>query len=160
MLASMEATSRPRRRPTWSGWATSRIAASIPAERRQTALRAIKAIHTLIFASVGAAIVVFVWEGINGRAGRRSVGALGIALAETAVYVSNNQVCPLTPVAEELGAESGSVADIFLPDWASRRIPVVSGSAVILGTALFARARRRPPSTGRSVLRRRSTRRR
>ena len=139
---------------------TSPLAEAVPPERRSLALGAIKAIHTVIFASVGAAIVAFVWEGLRGRAGGRSVGALGIALAETAVYVSNNQVCPLTPVAEELGAESGSVADIFLPDWASRRIPVVSGSAVILGIVLFARARLRRRSTGPSARRPPSTRRR
>jgi hypothetical protein len=144
MLAPMDPIGLPRRRPAWSWHLTSGLASAIPPERRSLALRAIKAIHTVIFASVGAAIVVFVGEGLRGRAGGRSVAALGIALAETAVYVSNNQVCPLTPVAEELGAESGSVADIFLPDWASRRIPLVSGSAVILGIALFARARRRP----------------
>jgi hypothetical protein len=138
----MDSDAPPRRRPAWSGPLTSGLAAAIPPERRSLALRAIKAIHTLIFASVGAAIAIFVWEGLNGRAGSRAVGALSVALAETAVYVSNNQVCPLTPVAEELGAERGSVADIFLPDWASRRIPLVSGSAVILGVALFARARR------------------
>jgi hypothetical protein len=109
----------------------------------------------VIFASVGAAIAIFVWEGLRGRAGARSVGALGIALAETAIYVSNNQVCPLTPVAEELGAERGNVADIFLPDWASRRIPLVSGSAVILGIALLVRARRR--ETAPLAHRRRST---
>ncbi len=105
------------------------------------ALRAIKGVHTAIFASVGAAIAVLVWEGLRGRAGRRSIGALAVTLGETAIYLSNNQVCPLTPVAEELGAANGSVADIFLPDWASRRIPLASGSALVLGLVLFARAK-------------------
>ena len=49
------------------------------------------------------------------------------------MYVSNNQVCPLTPLAEELGAERGSVADIFLPGWLARRIPVLGGSALLVG---------------------------
>lgn len=152
----MDAYRHPRQ-PAWSGRWTSGLARAVPAHRRDEALIAIKALHTTIFASVGAAIVVFVWEGLRGRAGGRATAALGIALAETAVYLSNNQVCPLTPVAEELGAESGSVADIFLPDWASRRIPLVSGSAVILGLGLFARARRRPRWRGPSARRRPST---
>lgn len=50
--------------------------------------------------------------------------------------MSNNQVCPLSPLAEELGAESGSVTDIFLPDWISRRIPVIGGSVLIVGLIL------------------------
>jgi hypothetical protein len=59
-----------------------------------------------------------------------------VALAESAVYVSNNQVCPLSPLAEELGAENGSVTDILLPIWISRRIPLVSGTVLVLGIAL------------------------
>jgi hypothetical protein len=61
-------------------------------------------------------------------------------LAETAIFASNNQVCPLAPLAEELGAERGSVADIFLPEWASKRIPIVSGSILVLGLVLHALA--------------------
>jgi hypothetical protein len=109
-------------------------------QRRPAALVAIKGIHTAIFASVGAALVAFVAEGLHGRAGRRAVLALSVVLGETAVYVSNNQVCPLTPVAEELGAASGSVADLFLPDGVSRRIPLISGSTLVVGILLFARA--------------------
>ncbi|MGH2357012.1 MAG: hypothetical protein ACRDGJ_03240, partial [Candidatus Limnocylindria bacterium] len=55
-------------------------------------------------------------------------------------YVSNNQVCPLTPLAEEIGAERGSVVDNFLPDWAARRIPIVAGSAALLALFLNLRA--------------------
>ena len=38
---------------------------------------------------------------------------LGVALTESAVYGSNNQVCPLIQLAEELGAPSGSVTDVI-----------------------------------------------
>lgn len=103
-------------------------------------LAAIKALHTVIFVSIGAAVALFVWDGVRGRPRRRTAAALGVALGEAAVYVSNNQVCPLTPLAEELGAERGAVADMFLPDWASRRIPVVSILALLAGAALNLRA--------------------
>ena len=99
-------------------------------------LTGIKAVHTLIFASVGASILLFLIDGLRGRSGRRAAVTLTVALGESAVYLSNNQVCPLTPLAEELGAERGSVADIFLPDWASRRIPLVGGSALVIGLVL------------------------
>jgi hypothetical protein len=75
-----------------------------------------------------------------------------VALAETAIYASNNQVCPLTPLAEELGAERGSVVDIFLPDWFSRRIPLLGSAAMVLGLVLNLRAwlgRRQPGRPGR-----------
>jgi hypothetical protein len=128
------------RRPVWSGALTDALAARIPDRSRPAALTMIKGLHTAIFASVAACIALFVWDGIRQRAGHRATIALGIALAETAVYASNNQVCPLTPLAEELGAEHGSVADIYLPDWLSRRIPLLGGTALLLGIALRLRA--------------------
>jgi hypothetical protein len=135
-----------RRSPAWSQFLTQPAARAIRPAWRADVLNAIKAIHTLLFASIAAAIALFAWDGIRGRPGRRTAYALGVAMAESAVYVSNNQVCPLTPLAAELGAESGSVVDIFLPDWAARRIPVVSVAVLALGTALNLRAlaRRRP----------------
>ena len=128
------------RAPRWSGALTERLGRVIPMAGRPAALNAIKAIHTVIFASVGAAIALFVWDGVRQRPGRRAALALGLTLGEAAVYVSNNQVCPLTPLAEELGAERGTVADIFLPDWFSRRIPLIGGSALAAGLVLNFRA--------------------
>jgi hypothetical protein len=68
-------------------------------------------------------------------------------LVESAIYASNNQVCPLTPLAEQFGAGRGSVADIYLPDWFCTRIPVKGGSAMLLGLALNVWAGLRQRST-------------
>jgi hypothetical protein len=92
------------------------------------------------FASVGGAIGLFVWDGMRQRPGRRSAIALGIVLTESAVYVSKQPGLPVTPLAEQFGAERGSVADIFLPDWFSRRIPLLGGTALGVGFVLNARA--------------------
>jgi hypothetical protein len=136
----MDASLRAVSAPAWSGKLTTPLAALIPPSWHSSALAGIKAIHTAIFASVGAAILLVVWDGLRQRPRQRSAIAVGIVLVESAVYVSNNQVCPLTPLAEELGAERGSVADIFLPDWASSRIPIMSGSILVLGLVLNATA--------------------
>ena len=133
-------STRGTRRPFWSQALTVPVARWMPIGWRPAALTAIKGLHTLIFASVGGAVLLFAWEGLRQRPGRRAAIALGVALGETAVYVSNNQVCPLTPLAEELGAERGSVSDIFLPDWVGRRIPLFAGGALLLGLALNGRA--------------------
>lgn len=129
-----------RRTPAWSQHLTDPAARLIPRRCYGSTLITIKVIHTVLFASISAAIALFVWDGLRARPQRRTAYALGVALGETAVYVSNNQVCPLTPLAEEFGAESGSVVDIFLPDAVARRIPVVGGSALVLGLVLNARA--------------------
>ena len=128
------------RRPLWSQWITAPLGRVIPPGARPAALATIKAVHTVIFASVAGAILLFAWDGLRERPGRRGAAALAVALGETAVYLSNNQVCPLTPLAEELGAERGSVVDIFLPGWLSRRIPLLGGSALVVGLVLNLRA--------------------
>ncbi len=125
--------------PAWSGALTVPLAARIPEDRRYATIVAVKAFHTAAFVSIAGLIFLFTWDGIRGRSTRRTALAAAIALAETAVYVTNNQVCPLTPLVEELGAASGSVTDIFLPDWLSRRIPVFSGGLLIVGLVLQAR---------------------
>jgi len=134
-----------RREPAWSGPLTTPIAARVPPRCRRPLVALIKAIHTAIFFSIAGLIVLFTWDGVRGRLRRRTVAAAVVALAESAVYASNNQVCPLSPLAEELGAESGSVTDIFLPDWLSRRIPVISGSVLIVGLVLNLRTWRNRP---------------
>jgi hypothetical protein len=124
------------RRPLWSEALSGPLATAIPARWHPATLTVIKVLHTAIFASVGVCILVFVWEGIRQRPGRRAAISLSVTLVESAIFASNNQVCPLTPLAVELGAERGSVADIFLPAWFSRRIPLIGGGALVLGLAL------------------------
>ena len=132
-----------RRRPVWSQFLTEPLARAIPEHRHAVTLWLVKAFHTVIFASIGSTIVLFVWDGLRGRPRRRTAYALGVGLAEGAVYLSNNQVCPLTPLAEEFGAESGAVVDIFLPDAVARCIPVISTTALLIGAALNLRTLRR-----------------
>ena len=135
------------RRPAWSGRLTGTLAAHIPDTRRPAALVAIKAFHSLAFFAIAALIVVVAWDGLRSRPRRRTVAALTVALAESAVYGSNNLVCPLSPLAEELGATSGSVTDIYLPDALSRRVPVVFGTLLLVGCVLNLRAwRARDPA--------------
>jgi hypothetical protein len=124
------------RQPFWSDRLTLPIATRIPVRRRSMVLRAIKAIHTAAFALIAACIALFTWDALRGRGGQRSLLTAGIAITETLIYGSNNQVCPLTPLAEELGAESGTVTDLYLPRAVSVRIPLLGGSALVLGLAL------------------------
>ena len=131
------------RQPVWSDALTVPLAAVIPTAHRTSALRAIKAIHTAAFVAISGAILVFTWEGMRGRRGPVARAAASIAIAESIVYASNNQVCPLTPLAEQLGATSGSVTDIYLPAWLSDRIPLIGGSVLLIGFVGHAVAWRR-----------------
>jgi len=131
------------REPTWSGLLTRPMARRIPGAWRPATLAAIKGIHTAIFVSISAAVVLTVWDGLRGRPRRRTAVAGIVVLAESVLYVSNNQVCPLTPLAEEFGAERGSVVDLYLPAAVARQIPLVAGSSAALALVLNLRALRR-----------------
>lgn len=122
----------PGRTPTWSGFFTRPLARVIPPQLRHEALIAIKALHTALFFSIAAALGVTLWDGLRGRPAGRTAIAGGIVAAESLVYVSNNQVCPFTPLAEEFGAERGSVVDMFLPRAVARQVPLVAGSAALV----------------------------
>lgn len=93
-----------------------------------------------MFFSIAAALVLSLWDGVRGTPTRRTAVAAGIVAAETAIYLSNNQVCPLTPLAEEFGAERGSVVNMYLPAAVARQIPLVAGGTALLATALNMRA--------------------
>ena len=140
MCGPTKAPAPTRREPTWSRFFTRPMARRIPARWRDATLAAIKGIHTAIFFSVVAAVVLTLSDGLRGSPRKRTAIAGGVVLVESALYVSNNQVCPLTPLAEAFGTERGSVVDIFLPAAVARRIPVVAGSAAILALALNIRA--------------------
>ena len=124
----------------WSDALTDEVARRVPDRLRPRVLTAIVAAHTAIFATMAVAIVVVAWDGLRQRPGRRTMVAAAAVIGESAVYVSNGQVCPLTPLATELGDRREGVADIFLPSWASRRIPLVGGSALLAGLGLNALA--------------------
>lgn len=128
------------REPTWSGVLTRPLARWIPAGWHDETLVAIKGIHTAIFFSISAAVVLILWDGLRASPTRRTAIAGGVVLAESALYASNNQVCPLTPLAEEFGAARGSVVDMFLPAVMARQIPLVAGSAAVLALVLNVRA--------------------
>jgi len=110
---------------------------------RPLALAAIKAIHTIAFGLIAGAIATTVVDGVRGRPTRRTAVAAAIALGECAVYAGNGFVCPLTPLAERLGAERGSVTDLFLPGWLARNLAWISTPILAAGLVLDVAAWRR-----------------
>jgi hypothetical protein len=93
----------------------------------------VKFVHTLIFVFFSACIAIVVFSAVTGLIGRLTWVALVLVLIEAAVFFGNGWRCPLTNYAEKLGAANGSVADIFLPTWFAKRLPVIAGS--IFGVA-------------------------
>jgi hypothetical protein len=92
---------------------------------RRWALVAVKSVHTLIWVLVEAAVGYLLFAGVTKRSDRWAATAGVAVVAESIVYLVNGARCPLTGAAESLGAESGSVTDIYLPRWLARNLPVI-----------------------------------
>ncbi len=103
-------------------------------------LSLIRAVHSAILLVMLTAIGWLVVSGIAGRRDRLVGVAAGLVAVESFVFVANDRVCPLTPLAERHGARRGSVSDIWLPDVAARTLPVWSGALVLLAAGLHVRA--------------------
>ncbi len=100
----------------------------------------VKFIHSAIFVAELSAILWLVLTGLVGRRDRTVVMAASAVALEAVVFCGNGRTCPLTPLAERLGATRGSVSDIFLPDAVARTIPIWSTALVILATLLHVRS--------------------
>ncbi len=107
--------------------------------RHPIAIAAIKTVHTAVFLVELSSIGWLVVSGLVGRRDRTVALAAGAVAAEAAVFILNDRVCPLTPLTERLGAQNGSVSDIFLPDAVARTIPIWSTALIGLAVALHAR---------------------
>lgn len=88
-------------------------------------LALVKGIHTLIWFVVEGGVLYLVHAGLTKRSGRSVTVAAALVAGESMVFMANGASCPLTAVAELLGAESGSVTDIYLPHWLARSLPAI-----------------------------------
>jgi hypothetical protein len=95
------------------------------ARRVSASIAVIKGIHSLIFLSMAGSILYTLYSGLTGRISRKTGAAAAAVIGEGAVLLLNNGRCPLTDAVEDLGADHGSVSDIFLPAAIAERIPVL-----------------------------------
>jgi hypothetical protein len=113
--------------------------ATLDRDRPSVQLVAVKSVHSAVFLVELAAIAWVAVTGLIGRRDRTVAVAAGAIALESAVFVVNRGTCPLTPLAERLGAGSGSVSDIFLPDAVARTIPIWSTALIAIGAGLHLR---------------------
>jgi polyferredoxin len=100
-------------------------------------LRAIKAVHTVIWAFFAAcilAIPVASWAGHF----RISAWLAAIVLVEVAVLLLNSWSCPLTAVAARYTPDRDANFDIYLPRWLARHNKSIFGFLYVAGVAFAA----------------------
>jgi hypothetical protein len=105
----------------------------------RTALRAIKIIHTLVWA-IFAACIIAVPIFTHARRPEISAALIAITSVEVLVVVLNHWRCPLTGVAASYTTDRSENFDIYLPAWLAKYNKVVFGALFIAGTlyTLFA----------------------
>lgn len=115
-------------------------------------LAAVKLMHTLAWFSIESCMVYVLYTGLAGRSDRRTAIAAGVVAGETLVFAANGFRCPLTTLAENLGAENGSVTDIYLPGWLADNLPAIHVPLIALAVYLHTRNIRRRHLQGRDDL--------
>jgi hypothetical protein len=117
-----------------------------PEDRRSahgSALAAVKTIHTLAWFSIESCMVYLLHAGVVKRTDGRAAVAAAVVGGESLIFAANGFRCPLTDVAESLGADDGSVTDIFLPRWFAHNLPAIHVPLILLTAYLHGRNLRR-----------------
>ena len=81
-------------------------------------------------------MVYVLYAGARGRTDRKVGLAAGVVTAETLIFAANGFHCPLTAVAKDLGDETGSVTDIYLPRWFAKNLPGIHVPLILAAVLL------------------------
>ena len=108
---------------------------------------AIKSIHTLAWFSIESCMIYLLYAGFANRSDRRAVVAAAVVGSESLIFAVNGFRCPLTQFADSLRVGSGSVTDVYLPDWFARNLPAIHVPLFVLAAFLHGRnlCQRREP---------------
>jgi len=87
----------------------------------------IKFIHSLLFFLIAISTVYVFVSALLDHINWVTWLAFGIAIIELLALAFNEWRCPLTDLAEQKGAEVGSVADLFLPRFLSDHLFTIFG---------------------------------
>jgi len=99
-------------------------------------LTAVKVAHTLAWFSIESCMLYVLYAGLKGRPDRRAAVAAAVVAGESVIFAANGFRCPLTDLAEQLGAERGSVTDIYLPRWFAHNLPAIHVPLLLLAVLL------------------------
>lgn len=100
-------------------------------------LRAIKILHTLVWAIFAGAILAIPATAARGDL-KLAWGLAGFVFVEVAVLLANRMRCPLTDVARRYTAAREDNFDIYLPLWLARHNKTIFGGLYIVGIAYAA----------------------
>jgi hypothetical protein len=110
---------------------------------RDAAIKITKAVHTLAWFSIESCVLYLLYSGFAGRSGRRAAIAAGVVAGEALIFAADGFRCPLTDIAERLGADHGSVTDTYLPGRLAHYLPAIHVPLLLIAAYLHRRNIRR-----------------
>jgi len=105
-----------------------------PAAARTAVLKAVKVVHTIVWALFAGCIVAIPMASLNGD-NRAAFWLAAIVLVEVAVLALNKWRCPLTALAARYTTDRGASFDIYLPEWLAKHNKVIFGTIYLVGVA-------------------------
>jgi hypothetical protein len=97
-------------------------------------LRAVRLLHTAVWAVFAGGIVAIPWLTWQGRLDAAAVLAV-IVLGEVVVLWLNRWSCPLTAIAARYTTDRRANFDIYLPEWLARYNKQIFGPLYAIGVA-------------------------
>lgn len=97
----------------------------------------VKFIHAIIFLLLLTATGIVVFSAVTGHINAATWLSFGSVVVEGIILMMNKWICPLTTFAEKLGAESGTVADLFFPRWLADRIFSINGTIFVVASVIL-----------------------
>lgn len=98
------------------------------------ALRAVKVLHTLVWAVFAGCIVAIPALGAAGRFGL-AFALVAVVAGEVVVLAVNRWQCPLTGIAARYTSDRRDNFDIYLPLWLARHNKSLFGALYVAGSA-------------------------
>jgi len=107
--------------------------------RADVLVATVKVIHTAAWFSIESCVAYLLYAGLAGHTDRRAAIAAGVVFGESALFAANGFRCPLTDLTQSLGADSGSVTDLYLPKRFAHNLPVIHVPLLVLVVVLHGR---------------------
>lgn len=100
-------------------------------------LRALMAIHTVIYLTMVVAVFYTFYAGMTKTYGNPLSVSLGLLAAEGVVFSVSGMKCPLTALAKAYGGPGGYVGDTFIPERYAKLTFRVFGTILLTGLLLL-----------------------
>ena len=108
-----------------------------PATLTSARLRAVKVLHTVVWAFLAICILAIPVVSSLGNFGA-AAWLTGIVCVEVVVLLFNSWRCPLTTVAARYTSNRDANFDIYLPEWLARNNKIIFGVLYVLGAVVAA----------------------